>query len=853
MNININNISLLTFARCTRRSFCVTIGLLYGPDQSVIPANQALPWLARRFAGQPFDRGLKKNTGTFAVHGTAYPLTRSHKTSGMTLHMQAGETEKKLYVFPPRKWQNGLSGWTPQISGELTPLCIDMHHAFGGKYLPDNPDGVGYESDPDKWAGMPLSQIESEISTSTPDQPRTVACFLPLPPQCTQRQQFWGTTDDNWLLSRAPCPPADSDLRWFNEVAEDQVAADYWKGNEYWQVTGMHPQSECVNGFLPAFRPRLFIQRHALNVTEEQPLDLDTIWFFPDEEHVLLLYRSELAVTDPDGEDIARLGAVCEYQSVDAKPAADWINSLWPVTLSPLPAETTSSPSSPVEKPDIKLSQQKWHEFLKKCYAAHNTAGNDIIEKINILLKNNGLSPLPDLSPPPDLSTKKTGIAISTTKPGTEKTPFNAGMELATSLIQRHKDNVARHLKISPGQLEKKISQLNNTSAPSLRAILLQHDNIPSSVLNNTFIQELMKASDKIRMPQSTPAPPIKTTPEKKHQPSVDITWTRESLVCAISPQDPLSGQYFTDLDLSNTDFSHTVLSRCLFKNCQLTDATLKYVRFSECTFQDCDFNNADFSFSIFEGTIFQSCGLEKVCFSQSTARKMMMRDCRLINADMTECHWLQAVLVNCNLTNAKARKAVFTSSCMNTCNLSAMILNDACLNKVVMENCQLDNTCMVRAELYASAWSGCTGQKIDMSFAQASDIRMERGCVLPDINLSHAMLSNASLRNIQLPGSCLRFACLDHALLLCCELINSDGYHLTARGTNFTGCDLSRASWLGANLHSASLRKTVLDNTDLSGSNLHAVDGDGARGKDTKLKDALMTRSRLSEELNHV
>ncbi|MNI62366.1 Pentapeptide repeats (8 copies) [compost metagenome] len=72
------------------------------------------------------------------------------------------------------------------------------------------------------------------------------------------------------------------------------------------------------------------------------------------------------------------------------------------------------------------------------------------------------------------------------------------------------------------------------------------------------------------------------------------------------------------------------------------------------------------------------------------------------------------------------------------------------------------------------------------------------------------------------------------------------------AHDAYLSGCDLSRANWSGANLLNARLRKVCLEQTDLSASNLHGLASDSVHGNGVRLEQALMTRCRLKECLNH-
>lgn len=860
MRTNYHDISLLTLAQQQPHpaTLCITVGILYDSQQKVIPITEALPWLTERFDGQPFDRGLKKYRGTFMVQGCAWPLTTDQQMQGMAVKVQVGEVSKTLHVNPPRRWEQGLLGWNARICNSLSSIPIDLKHSFGGPAWPDNPEGCGYEPNVNMRAGITLPQIEDEKAPLiSPDQTPFLASFLPLPPQSRERRSYWGTVDEKWIQQRAPWPPLDCDNRWFDEVAQDQVNSDFWTGNEFWEAIGMHPEHSAINGRLPGFRPRLFIIKHAHpEIVEEPLLQLDTICLFPDAQRVLLLYRSEINVADPDGEDISALGAVCERQDMPIESAASWCERLWP-SASPQQLSTPKIP--PIVNTEAIL--QKMQGLLDARFSAFNAEQDKVQAKTQALQQRLGQPTLSTINriTPPVLS----AISPLEKRPASPfdvkamKAAINAEISKAKKAADQHVEKVAQQLNITTAQLQAKINAIKLTSPGS-------HD--PTAIVDQLSLSPERKATLKAQIAEGVkkakaveseinsriaavlskiaPAAPLNKAPP--------FIWTREALELNHSKNIPLQGERFINLDLSNIDLSQASLRHCLFDNCLLKGANLSETDLSECTLQNCDLTGANIQLSQLDGSLLQKCKLEKILFNNSSARYMMARDCQFTNSQIKNAKWSHTVLVDCCLKDVQAEKIDISSGCLQRCDLNSINLYAAHLDKLLLDNCEMDRANLAKSQLQTATCSAIKGDQVNLSYAQAQGIRFDGKCQLPRLCLDYANLHGASLQGAYLPGSSLREAVLNKALVMRCDISDSDGYHLIAHDADFTGSNLSRVCWQGANLLGARLRKVQLTASDLSGSNLHAVVCDGSYGTEVNLQDALLTRCRLKEMLEN-
>ncbi|MFL1551621.1 DUF2169 domain-containing protein [Pseudomonas sp. D47] len=800
MHLTYPDISLLTLARQQGprpASLTITVGLLYDRDHPVIAAEHALPWLSERFAKQPFDSGLKKARGSFAVHGSAYPLTSEQQQQGMAVRVRVASISKILHLHPPRTWQRGVAGVMPRTTGPLLPLPLDLHHAFGGAGWADNPDGSGYVADPDSCVGTSLPQIEDALSPMrVPGQTLPIATLGPLPPHCLERREWWGTCDAQWTARRAPYPPLDCDARWFDAVPQDQCAPGYWSGNEDWCVEGMHPQHPQVSGTLPALRVRLFVKRTALaHEVEEPTVHLDTVWLFPDVERVLLLYRAEVSVADLDGADIAQLGALYECAGAPCATVAACCEKLWPCVKPTAAAIPTAR-----ETVDKEAIIRRMQASIDARYATFAAEQGEVLECAANLGKRFGktLNRADYPATAPDLAALMPHPAAKTPAfdPVALKARIHTAIEHAHAAAEKFLDQTARRLNMHPEALRQQIKHAEQSASPALKidplssldylSLSPQHKASLHTQLS-AGLQQMRETEQHIKqtmhalrakLPGAIPgANPLRNAPPPTAHGDHIIPkaepWTRALLEAAHTRGEHLEGAHFVDLDLSSSDLAGATLQRCVFDRCVLTGA-----------------------------------------------------------------QWLGADL---------------TGSILRHCDLRHINLRDAQLAKSRFNACLLDHAQLGGASLQSAAWSAVKGQDIDLTNAKAADLQLDLDCQLPGIRLDHADLANASLQGASLVGASLRGCDLQNALLHQCDLRSSHGYRLCARNADFTGSNLSHIQWVGANLQQARLRKVRLEQADLRDSNLHAVASEGARGLGARLQGAVLSYCRLPEELNNV
>ena len=863
MQLKCEYASLVLLATSKRRDthvLVVTFGLLVDAEGKVMPAEQTWSWIAERMGKQTLDRGLKKSRGTFAVQGQAYALTDAQR-AGMAVRVSLGKLEKTLHVFPPRQWNKGLLGWMPVTSGQIDCLPLTLENAYGGAQWADNPVGKGYCADTDTAGGTALAQLEvANLSVCDPKDRPAIASFMPLPPQSAARSAFMGTLDEDWTAYRAPFLPIDTDARWFDEVAQDQCNTEFWRGDEAWSVTGMHPAQAQVSGRLPGLRPRLFVERtdKRLAITEA-PMDLDTVWLFPEAQSVLLLYRAEVSVLDIDAQDIATLAMALERVADAELDKQTWIDQLWPrPPVEPVEIPPTEPPvfdSGPMIA-SVQAAADAIHAELSVAHEQSLQIAQDMATGMDMPFNRADHPPLVKLN-----------FAAFMGEPQAPAKPFDPEAlraEIETELAQAKADSM-RHARSAITRLSLDVEEtlaLANQPVPEvdLMGVLARLDlpqaqqaDMVEKVAAGLSRSQAMEASIDQQLAvveKALAADRIKFGPAPT--PAAYCNLTRESLQALHLAGKSLQNLSLNGLDLSGLDLGQADLKRTLFENCQLKGACLANTDLSQSQFIGCDLTAARLDKACLQETLFQRVLCQGASFKGANLLAIRASQSDFSTADFTEANLQQAQLNECSLDKAQLSNANLSQLHLNKCDLSGALFTDGNLHKAKLYDCTLDATDMRRANLSKADFAKVVGRDLDLRECNLQNLRLAAHCVLPGVRLDDADLTAASFQDVDLNHASLRGARLNDALLTGCDLSDSDGVGLIAQGIYLSGCDLSRADWSGANLLNGRLRKVCLEQTNLSGSNLHGLASDAVHGSGVRLEQALMTRCRLKESLTH-
>ncbi|MCL1125975.1 DUF2169 family type VI secretion system accessory protein [Shewanella surugensis] len=305
---------------------------LIHPSQT-ISEQKLWQWINDSLKGQVFDTGMPKLKAEWLVSGHAYSgeTARQHVRVSVSL----AEQEKTLDVYGQRYWIVDKDKLVPSEPEFFTQMPLTWELTWGGEQVAENTLGCN-----DIFENASLPSIfyanRSETHDLTQAEQQS-ASFLPLAIEHPVRKECMGTYDEIWFREQWPNFPPDFDWHFFNQAPKDQWHSDYFLGGEFYSVINLNPDHESITGNLPYYQPRAFIRQqinnnvhqYANDEAEKVNSDIeykvtevllrnDTVWFFPENQLGIRIFRGSVPVIDEEALDVTDVLLVTE--EVGSKP-----------------------------------------------------------------------------------------------------------------------------------------------------------------------------------------------------------------------------------------------------------------------------------------------------------------------------------------------------------------------------------------------------------------------------------------------------------------------------------------------------------------------------------------------------
>lgn len=290
-----------------------------------------------------FDMCMPKPNAEALVVGKCYapggtPVTRS--TVALTLGPPDKPLiDKRLNVFGERLWQRRVTGIAASEPAPFSDMPIDFTRAFGGPNTPHNPLGKGDAPSPPAGDGSVAHRLpnveDAKFPIVSPDDKPPPASFSPVDFTWPQRASRAGTYDGKWLKERFPGYADDMDAAIFNAAPPDQWIAGFFRGDEAFAITGMHPEQRVVQGTLPGAAMRCFVNQNTAEGPQlrEVGMRAETLWLFPRVERAALVFRGVVGIATDDAADITDLLVAAE--SLDEPRSVDYYQGIRELRLDP--------------------------------------------------------------------------------------------------------------------------------------------------------------------------------------------------------------------------------------------------------------------------------------------------------------------------------------------------------------------------------------------------------------------------------------------------------------------------------------------------------------------------------------
>jgi uncharacterized protein YjbI with pentapeptide repeats len=811
------------------------------------------------------DAGIPKAKSEFLVSGSAY-APGGNPQSGCAVRARLGTHEKLLHVFGDRYW-NGPYQTDPV---RFTTMPLDWAHTFGGEGYDKNPLGKGFKPIKHgkveiKW----LPNIQYPTKLDTYHEQHEPAGFGPIDFIWPQRFSKAGTHDDRWLKEDFPGFARDIDWTIFNLSQPDQWFDKPLRGDEPYLLENMHPTKPLIEGRLPGFISRCFINRvtEGKEMFEEIQTHLSTVWFFPQAERAVLIYQGSCSILEEDGADLLQVVVGAE-QSEEPKPVEHYkevfaqrmdkkfgyLYALRDKDLLPSGLAVESP-----EQEEEKTLYDSGEDLLRK-----NMRRRQIreIEKARAVAASYGLDPdlhgpkmpppeepLPGLEQLPDYMDKLLAGAEAqkkTAEEGAEKSLKDVAQVL--SALGMDPNEIRREISERPKgpptfSAQAQIDSLKNLSQ-KLRNQGIVIDEIDGYVNDAAFCSRLFEGERKLKELYRFSA--------HLQDPALEIASEKAQLLRREIQDAYSKGQKFREVDLTGADLSGMDLHGADFEK-----AFLESANFSEANLTGCNFKNAVLAHAILKSADVTAANLEEANIGWS----------QLAGADFSGSNLTKAILAKADLTGTNFKGALLQGA-----DCSGAIFKDADFSEVHAEQLNLLECSLEGIKLTGAKMGKCTFLKTDVTGVDFNNTNLQSStflevkgigakfqganlsgvCFVQQCNFESADFTGACLVRANLRGSILRGcdftqAQLDSADLSECDLRNAKFYRATAHEARFIKANLGDAVMSSINAINAVFQRSDIRGADLRGANLFQCDIARVHADTrTQFDDAFMKKVRI-------
>lgn len=846
----------------------------------ILPEQTQWPLIQGELGAIPFDLVMPKPQPEYLLAGTAYnPAFLDHNVA------QAGPLNKKLSVsqfqaqvnlfnrhgsplhsktlnvLGEREWQKQLLGYKASPAQAVTQVPLDLQHSFGGKGLLGNPEGMGFYQDK-KQQPLGLAPIESpqEPVTSIRQKPPS-AGFGALPITHPTRAQYNGDyTSSEWLEKHFPDLAPDTDFLLFQAARKDQLLTQPLVGDECYQLVNLHADYPCLQGQLPAIRPRAFVhQTHPdaakhLDLPEfiEVSLNADTLWFFPNQQIGALIYRGQLPCSDPDALDINSI--VLGYENtVDApKSQAHYFKVLKerqdPETallvamdeslLTPCKSDAQKAQEAKEQDEEAlakwEIQKEQQAALLEDVKNANNGTlpkefeGLEAPEKPEVLISSAAIA-RGDFN----LKALKAAADEKVTQAKAQQAALKAQQQQQQAQIDGLKKqaltsmaqvNHANNQKTKPFQLKEGIKAIEwiKTSLPYPE---VKTQNAPQL----EQLAALEEKANQYRMTAQSPWPEYTIAQEK-----------RAALIAALNSGASLAHQDWSGADLSNLDLSKQDLTGCNLENCTLENTRFVASLLNKASFVGAKIIQSDFSHASLNESNFSDCIGFSNLFEQAQLKKAFLLKSVLPMSRFMGANLQHAQIIEADLSHSQFSQALLSQSCFMTAQLTDTDFQHCEAEMLTIVKCQADLSRWTHARLTRCAFLETS--LVLSQFAQTTLVKCQfsGGTELPASQWAKSRLQECGLRRINGQGIKAEFA-----LFYQCDFGESRLVQGAFEQTEFVQCvlsdaDLSQSQLIKANFYRALMRKTQLSGCNLHNSNFFEADALLAKVQHASYEQAL-------------
>jgi uncharacterized protein YjbI with pentapeptide repeats len=788
------------------------------------------------------DAAVPKSKPEFIVTGNAY-MPGGKPGPGCTVRARLGEREKLLHVFGDRYW-NGPFKTDPE---PFMSMPLDWAHAFGGEGYDKNPLGKGFKpvkKDKVEIKWLPNIQYPTRLDAS-PDQLTEPAGFGPVDFVWPQRFAKAGTYDDKWLKEDFPGYARNIDWTIFNLSSPDQWFDGPLKGDEPYLLENMHPSMPLIEGRLPGFIARCFINRRKGEGEsfEEITTRLTTVWFFPGAERAVLIYQGFCEVAEEDAADILQIVVGAElagepksaghYMDVFSRRMDKEKGFLYSLRDSDL---IPAGLSADEKDKDAELSDGG-DDLLRKSLRKRAVVE---IEKARAVVAGYGLDPdkhapplpkpdepVPDIEQLPEYMNKM--LAEAEARKITEQEAAGKSLQEAEKLFATlgmdfnvvRKEIAERPTGPPAFSAQAQINSMKEL-AQDLRNKGIVVDELDGYINDPVFCNRLIEGERKLKevyrfTANHQDAPPPMQEEQAKH--------VRSSVAEAVSKGESLAGRDLTGADLSGLDLHGVNFEGAFLESVNLDSSILKGANFNNAVLAHASLKGADLTGAKLSGANLGAADLTGaqaggVDFSDAIISKANLTGADFKGAQLHGADCSGSVFKDTDFSGVLATELIFLES-----NLQGIKLAGAQMEKCVFIKVDVTGVDFSGANLTSAVFLEVKGKGARFNNADMTNVRFVEKSAFESADFTGACLVKANLRGSLLSGCNFTLARLDGADLSECDLRNAVFHQAVARGALFVKANLNGAALTSINAMNAIFQRSDIRGADFRGANLFQAD----------------------------
>ncbi len=793
--------------------------------------------------GVAFDDAMPKSRAEVLVAGNAH--APGGEARACAVRVQLGAVDKTLHVFGDRVWRDGEAS----EPAPFATMPLTWARAYGGPKFAENPLGRGAEvvKSPDR-SFHPLPNVEHPRSPSVdPGRPITPASFGPLDFVWPQRQRKVGTYDAAWLETSYPGLADDIDWTLFNTAADDQWSDAFFRGDESFALTNLHPTRPILTGRLPGFAPRAFVTHRQPDGAEtfaEIALRCDTVFLFPEAERVVMVFRGTRPVAEDDGADIVHLLLGLEDLEAPKDPGHyrqaldDRLDKKKGALLA-----VDDRALLPLPRPDARPVADTLTEGMRAMRQVgyiHQHARRRMEREraeARARLEADGLDP--DLYGPPPLPPEPEPVTLDNLAVQVERMDAQAAEMQAEAEVRKAEAQAQARAQLEAAGMDPEAvlnADIGGPPEPQGEAALVR--------LRATAAEARAQGMDMAELFAMAEDPAVEARYRDADRQLLEVYRTqghhfpsakaldpassqrlRAEVEARLAARQPLDGMDLTGVALDGLDLSGASMRQTLLERASLRGTRLRGADLTEAALMRADLTGADLTDAVCVQTNFGEARLVETVLAGANLQRAVMFKSTLRGIDGRRCTLTGVEFVETALDDVDLRDGSLDGATFLQARIAGANFAGASLKKSNWIETPLARADFSHATLDGSVMVTVVGPGARFHQAQMRNVRIVKDCDFSGSDFFGAVLCDATLRDTVFAEAVFSRADLTGADLSGSDLTGARLHQAVARNARFVRTKLRGAGMIGANFMDALLQKADLRGADLTHANLFRAD----------------------------